>query len=324
MIEILSPSTTSNFNPTREQIIHVNGNLCNLRDSDDIPIFDCFIPSLILGNITKAEDWISRLINVGTTHININLSGDYNENLGWAPRYPINGYDFTDDLNLLKDCMNWLLSYKMIPHLHLACDGQGYDPNGWTYGFSWGMDNIPVILDKLSEFTKKILWNAGYDGCFPNWSPAQFNTFYQMLRSVLGNEAQLAAEFAGTGTIGYIDLGNGAASWQIDAPCDVLDVFCTELQEWPLSETNGVQQVAARLLGSQAKNIESQNWMAGRPPSDSNCYIPINRTRGKLGVCYYETLAYWAIRKQATPSDAVASARIGANYGFSDFGNGLP
>lgn len=308
----------SDFHPTRDQIIHVNGNLCNLRDNDDYPIFDCYIGTLILEDLNKAEDWLARLRMAGTTSVNLNLSWDYDQHLSWIERYPIVGKDWTNDVTPMKECLDWLLSNKMIPHVHLAADGQDYDPVGWTYGHPWAMEHTPKILPKLEDYFTRCLWNAGWDGCFPNWSPQQFDQYYKMLRSIVGKDAQIAAEFGGPpgATIGYIHLGNDVNDWKVGGPLDVLDVFCTELQEWPLSEENGIQQVAARLLGPGKKNIQ--------PSNDGPYYIPGDRPRGELGVSYWETMAYWAMRKYATPQDAVISAQVGQKYGFKDFGNGLP
>lgn len=296
-------------NPSRDEIIHVNANSCNLRDSDDWPIFDPFIDWLIFNNLPKAEDWVTRLKGAGSSHINIDLSGDYNEPLGWAPRYPIPGTDWTNDLTAFKQILDWVINKGFIPIVHLAADGQGYDPVGKTYGWKWGMDNLPRILSDLQPYWKKCLWNTGWDGCFPNWSVSQFEQFLLMLRSVLGDDAQIATEFAGPGEIGYIHLGNGQADW--DTTLQNLDAFFTELQVWPCPD-DPIAQVATRLLGPAATNCPQTPY-----------YLSAPRARGECGICYFETLMYWAIRKYATPYDATIASQQGAYYGFTNFGNGL-
>src|SRR5260370_27592887 len=139
--EYLIINSNPNSKPTRDQIINVKTDFANLRDNDDIPIFTPFILTLLQNNPGKAEDWLNLLSD--DTHISLSISYDYNENLGWAPRYPIDGFDFTSNLSLFKNLVKQIISRGKIPDISLACDGQGIDPNGGTKGWQWGMNNIP-------------------------------------------------------------------------------------------------------------------------------------------------------------------------------------
>lgn len=300
------------LNPNRDQLINIQGNFCNLIDSEGIPIFDAFIDELILHNLPKAEDWINVLKANHTTHINLELSGDYNENLGWISRYPIPGHDWTKDIKGFRQIIDWVISKGLIPILKLSMDGQGYDPNGWTYGWQWGMDNLPHILTSLGDYVGKATFSTGYDGCFPNWTADQTIKAIKMLRTILGPDAVIDTEFAGPGTVGYCHMGNGASDWS-DDKLGMLDTFSIELMTNP-PNSDGVQQTAARLLGPEAKNIESKN---------AGPYYLVNTSK-RIGIWMYETVAYWAIRKQLG-QDAIRQANAScAQYGFQLFGNGLP
>lgn len=298
--------------PTRDQIIHVSGNFLNLLDDDNIPIWDAFIDYLIINDINRANKWISILRGAGTTHINLDISGDYNENLGWAPRYPIPGSDWTNDLNSFSKILDYVITNGFIPIIHLAADGQGFDPVGKTYGWQWGMDNVPNIIRSLSRYIPYCLWNTGWDGCFPDWTPDQTVQFLRMLRNVLGDSGAIATEFGGPGTVGYCHMGNGSSDWQ-NNQLDILDAFFVECMTYP-NDINGVQQTAARLLGPAKRNIS--------PANDGPYYL--SGISKSVGICYFETCAYQFIRREITSFECLGQAAIGQKYGFSDFGQGLP
>lgn len=301
----------------RAAIIHVTGNFCNLFDADGIPIFDAFVDWLYYNNKSKANDWMSRLTAAGTIHWNLDLSGDYNENLGWAPRYPIPGTDWTKDLDGLSLVIEWLLSHNKIVKLNLATDGQAYDPNGLTYGWYWAMQNLPGILHILrSRFSKSILWCTGWDGCFPNHSPSQTLQLLRMLRSVLGDDEQISTEFNGPGGISYCHMGGGAADWHNDSlgnqQLNILDAFLIETSVPP--NQVGFQQTYARLLGPAKRNIE---------PDNDGPYFLEELTK-EIAIVDFENIAFQISRKQANESDVEAMANANAYYGVSLFGNGFP
>ena len=311
---ITLPPLGSFSQPSRNKIVNVKANFCNLRDSEDIPIFDPFIDYLIINNSSKAQDWIARLKDTDTTHINLDISGDYAENLGWAPRYPIPGSNWTNDLSSFMRILDYVLNAGFIPIVHLAADGQRFDPIGLTYGWQWGMNNVPRIIHELNDYIPEVLWNTGWDGCFPDWSPYQTTQFLIMLRGVLGDKGQISTEFGGPGTVGYCHLGNGGADWILPGMIEV-DSFFIECNTFPPDST-GIQQTASRMLGPASKNIEPNN--AGP------YYLSSPRPRGDMAVIMFETCAYQAIRKQITPQDAKNAASFCKNFGFNQFGNGQP
>lgn len=299
---------------TRDRIINVQGNFCNLFDSEDIPIWDIYLSSLLAGGETaKFDDWITRLRAAGTTHLNVPISYNYNEPLGWAPVYPIKGMDFTKTLNDFRNVLEKIQSLGFIPIIKLAFDGQGFDPNGWTYGWQWGIDNAQRIIEALSDFVNTALWSTGFDGCFPNWTSVQTIQMLQLLRSILGATPCIDTEFSGPGSMGYCHMGGGESDW-VPSKLGILDSFSVECIEFPPNLT-GVQQVAARMLYTK-KNIEPANDYRG-------CYL--NAAGGKkINVGFYETCAFQIIRKQINSLNAKQAAQTGQHYGFQSFCNGQP
>ncbi len=302
---IYLPALQKSFSkPSRDRIINVMANLCNLRDAQDVPIFEPFINQLILTNLSRADDWVARLKDAGSTHITTDLTGDYNENLGWISRYPIAGGDYTNNLDSFKRILDYLLNHNLVPIIKSGADGQGYDPIGMTYGWQWGMNNLPVIYNELSDYRNSCLWSTSYDGGFADWSPNQLLAFIKMMRQSLGQDACIDTEFSGSGTISYIHLGNGAADWTPDKLGD-LDCFSLELQTYPENE-EGLIQVYERLLN----------------PSFDKYYR--GQVTKKQNISMYETCAYWAIRKQLSPTDARMQASRIQKLGYTSFGNGVP
>lgn len=299
--------------PSRLSIINVKANFCNILDADGIPIFDAFISSLIAsGNISKAEDWFVRLKASGATHMNVGLSIRYDENLGWAPTYPIPGIDLTQDLVQFANVLHIVEEHDFIPIIKLAFDGLQYDPVGWTYGWQWGMDNIQRIKDGLGEFVETCLWSTGFDGCFPVWTPDQTVQILRKMREVLGDNAQIDTEFSGPNSESwsYCHMGLGAGDWTPDR-LGILDSFSMEALRFPVDTGEGLQEQATRLLGPACIKGPQQPYYLYALDK----YIAIN---------VFETVAYLFSRKQCDSSYAIEIANAAAAYGFSVFGNGLP
>jgi len=300
-------SLTPSFKkPSRDRIINVKANLCNLYDADNNPIFELMINWLILHNEPKALDWIARAKRAGSTHYNIAIAVNYRNN-------PVPGTDFMQDLGTFSNIIDWVKRQGLVPIVKLAFDGQGYDPNGFTYGWRYGMDNLDRIANGLHKHIDSVLWSTGMDGCFPDWSPQQTIDMLRKMRAVLGDNAQLDTEFAGPpGAWGYIHLGNGPADWAPDK-LGILDHFSLEAEAFPIQVIGeGSQQIATRLLGPNCLiGPQTPYYLAG-----VNKYIAID---------VYETVATWFYNGGiATSQDAIDAATGMAKYGFTCFGNGVP
>ena len=321
--------------PSRAQVVNVRADFANLRDAKDRPMFTPFIFSLMddcesgsADACGDVEDWIARLKAQGDTHIAVNLSADYGENLGWAPRYPIHGFDLTQRVPTLRLYLERLIRRGFIPILFLSCDGHTSDPNGgyndpvgWSYGLPWCQAHLPSIIGELRtgrDLAPYILWIGGWDGCFPDWSPDQTNAFHTFLRGLVGADGNIATEFGN----GYVHMGNGGSDWY-QPGLDQVDVFFMELPTNVLdpSVQCGVQQVAARMLGP------TKTFTPG-PPCDSTSppfYLAEPRpSRGPLVVVAWEYAAYLATRKQIDPETARSQGDYLYSLGFRLLGNGEP
>jgi hypothetical protein len=298
---------TPSFNkPSRDRIINVKANLCNLYDAYDHPIFEPMINWLILNDTILADDWLNRAIAAKSTHYNLAISCNYRNN-------PVPGLDLTHDLGAFSSVIDYVKSKGLIPIVKLAFDGQDFDPAGLTYGWNWGMNNVERIANGLSKHINSVLWSTGFDGCFPNWSRDQTIQMLRKMRAVFGQNAQLDTEFAGppSGSWGYIHMGNGAADWANDT-LGILDHFSLEAQRFPIDVTAGLQEVATRLLGPNCLiGPKTPYYLAGL-----NKYIAID---------VYETVATWFYNGAvASPQDAINAATAASAYGFKAFGNGVP
>jgi hypothetical protein len=300
-------SLTPSFKkPSRDRIINVKANLCNLYDADNNPIFEPMINWLVLNNPPKAFDWVKRAKDAGSTHYNLAIACNYRNN-------PVPGTDFTQDLATFSKIIDWIKAQGLVPIVKLAMDGQRFDPNGLTYGWQWGMDNIERIADGLSKHNDSVLWSTGFDGCFPDWNPNQTIQMLRKMRAVLGNSAQIDTEFAGPpGAWGYIHMGNGGADWAPDK-LGILDHFSLEAEAFPIQvDGEGSQEIATRLLGPNCLiGPQTPYYLAGL-----NKYIAID---------VYETVATWFYNgRVATSQDAIDAANGMTKWGFKCFGNGVP
>jgi hypothetical protein len=298
------PSLSFN-KPSRARIINVMANLCNIWDATGLPIFEPFINQLILTDINRANDWVARLKDNGSTHITTDITGDYNAYIPFLNgRYPIPGGDYTKNLDAFKRILDYLIGAELIPIVKSGADGQGYDPNGLTYGWQWGIENLPAIYAQLKNYHDQCLWSTSYDGGFADWSPDQLLQFLKMMRGSFGPENCIDAEFSGPGSISYIHLGNGAADWTPDKLGD-LDCFSLELQVYP-EDPEGLIQVAQRLL-----------------QPESGVYY-LSKVTKDINISMYETTAYWSFRKYVSPDQNQQQARRLKTYGYTSFGNGVP
>jgi hypothetical protein len=169
-------------------------------------------------------------------------------------------------------------------------------------------------VNYLSKYKTQALWSSGFDGCFPNWSRDQTIQYIQMMRRAVGVDGCIDTEFGNE----YIHMGFGSDDWA-DDKLGMLDHFSIELVPAVAAvsdlDTNGIQQIAARLLGPKSKNIEPQN---------QGPYYLANTTNKDIVIDMYEMGAYPISRKQSTSQDQIDIARKIATYGFVNFGNGLP
>lgn len=304
--DIVLPSLSFN-KPSRERILNVKANLCNILDATGLPIFEPFISTLFMQDMNRANDWIARLKKAGSTHITVEITGDYDEYLPWyGGRYPIIGLDFTNDIPSFRKFLAWIIAQDLIPIVKSGCDGQNYSSVGKTYGWSWGMQNMPRIYQQLIDFNETVLWSTGYDGCFPDWSEDQLLAFMRMMREC--GLLYIDTEFgAGPGeSISYCHMGHGSDDWTDDKLGD-LDSFSCELQTLPTTPDEVATQIEG--MSEVFKRI-----------GPGGVYLHNNKTQLQM----YETTAYWSIRKYADEAMTQTISQRALNVGYKTFGNGLP
>lgn len=165
------PSTIPYMPPTREQLFHVRGNFCNLRDPlTERVLYD---PALA-GYWASAPDTFARLLNIhrqnGTTHIVI---GPF-EGGEIYPGAAISNPDFLSNLPQLHEYVRTLvttpaadgLGFRVIVQL----DGGGPSPRQRIHAH-WA-----AILDTLREYTASIIVSPGWELIHASeWSSADYS-----------------------------------------------------------------------------------------------------------------------------------------------------
>lgn len=194
----------------------------------------------------------------GDTHINLALSGSYNEP-GQAYE-AIPGRDYSNDLPALRSLITEAITAGVargIPNgfrilLAMAGDGMAPDPVGMTYGFDWLMQNFARVWQSLRgdggegpDLTPWIVPMPGYDGVVPGWQPFRcVNTYVQMARAVVGPERSLGLELSA----GYNSWSGEANDWAT-ADGQMFDVVLSEFP-WPMGPPNLIP----------AEYLDGRNW----------------------------------------------------------------
>lgn len=174
----------------------------------------------------------------GDTHINLALSGSYNEPNQAYER--VQGRDYSSDMLSLRFLITEAICAGVargIPNgfrilLAMAGDGMGPDPVGMTKGYDWLMQHFEPAWKSLRgdgtddpDLTPWILPMPGYDGVVPGWQPwSCVNNYVRMARGVVGPTAALAIELAG----GYNSWSGEANDWAT-ADGQMFDVILSEL-----------------------------------------------------------------------------------------------
>lgn len=219
----------------------------------------------------------------GDTHINLTISGQYHEPQDASNFYNrVAGRDYTQDLGALRALITEAIcagATRGLPNgfmilLAMAGDGmsvspdpqpgQYNDPQGWTYGFEWLMQNFSRVWSALRgdggegpDLTPWIVPMPGYDGVVPVWQPFTcVNRYVQMARAAVGTAGSLALE-----------LGNGYNSWSGEgndwATADG-QMFDVVLSEFPY-QMGPPDLIPASLLGPEgwlpsATNEQRAPW----------------------------------------------------------------
>lgn len=241
-------------------------------------------------------------LGLGDHHMVCAVAGKYYDFAG--------SYNYADDLPTLKARLRELIVAGFVPLFSFSMDGQQWNPDGWTFGWDWGMTQgnmarIIAYLQQDEDLTPYILFFHGFELVTPpggNWTPDQFEAACLEFRRLLPN-GHLAAEI---GTYAWWGEGSGSqgagpiAVWN-DPAGMAIDVA---LGEWnnPVPPTdpgwrdrrNGMEQIATAWLGPAANhdallfpNANTRPW-----------YWPNPTPRGpRYAVAFEMSLAAW-VRNQ--------------------------
>lgn len=299
----LSFKTAPVTEPTREQV-------CNIRSgfqgvsilTKEYGWIRAFGPEC--GNLSD-EDTISyckQMKDLGFTHVEFDISWRYSE-----PdfSYPVPGIDLSNNLEEVCRRLNLIINCGMMIKFALAGDGLSNpqrtynDPQGWTYGCEWLMENLARIISPMINYngrdlTKWIIFTPGYDGVFYGWGregevpdlqPQRVIDFGRLFRSILPN-GYLAIEH----TQGKIPVGEGSDNW---LPGGVLDAYDTLLSEFDAFDLH--QDSTWQIVGRCARPyIRPADQPSGDDPNPD--FYMHDCSRGKRFYILYEYKTYRWVR----------------------------
>jgi len=308
-----SSNTFPNY-PTREQVCNV---FCGFQGisirTQQFGWIKAFGPE---AGALDDEDTISycrQMKQLGFTHVEFDISWRYSE-----PdfNYPVPGLDLAYNLNEVCRRIELIIKQGMFIKFSLAGDGMSInstpqqgeynDPQGWTYGFQWLLNNLERIILALQNYnnhdlTKFICFVPGYDGVFYGWSvpnevpdlqPARVINFGNFFRIVLP-DGNLGLEHS----TGKIPVGEDGIDWTTNGPLDAYDTLFSEFNPFNLHE-DSTWQILARCT-------RPYNRPNDQPVDDDNNppFIIEPCSRGPRFYIMYELLTYLWVRNQISIED---------------------
>ena len=309
--------------PSRDQRGNIDigfqGEMVTTMQFGTFPVFGPETSSL---DDADLHSYAQQLSGRGYTHAEMAISWQYDER---DYHYPVPGRDLSNDLDELARRIRILIHYfSGGVLLHLAGDGLsnpngGYnDPQGWTYGHEWLMENLPRIVRGLAhssygDVTPYITWCPGYDAVFYGWGkdgevpdgqPQRVIDYGNLLRSLLP-DCVSGIEF----TPGNIPVGEGGEDF--NGRMQVFDVLLAEYRADYPRHDDDEWQINARMVrpyhrpGDQPANDDPN------PP----WYLAPGNPRGPYFFVSYERETYLWVRGRVSREDIAASARYHRDMG---------
>jgi hypothetical protein len=295
--------------PTREQVCNIfcgfQGITIQTKQYGSIPAFG---PECGWLNDEDCISYCAQMKQLGFTHVEFDISGQYNEP---SYQYPVPGRDFSQSLDEVCARCDLIIRQGMFIKFSLAGDGMSVnqspdykeynDPQGWTYGFEWLMDNLARIIDPLTNYeghdlTRFICFVPGYDGVFYGWGingevpdhqPQRVIDFGNRFRTYL-LEGNLGLEH----TTGNIPVGSGPPDWL--EPLDAYDTLLSEYNPFNLHE-DSTWQVVARCSRPYVRPSDQPSGDDPNPP-----FYLVDCSRGKRFYIMYELLTYLWVRNEVS------------------------
>ena len=311
--------------PTRDQKAHVyvgfQGEMVDTQDYGRIPVFG---PETTTLSDSDLHSYCQQLAARGYTHGEIAISWQYDEA---TYHYPVPGRDLSNNLDELARRIRIMIHYftgGVV--LFLAGDGRsnppqrgvphGYnDPQGWTYGHEWLMDNLPHIVHGLQnsafgDVTPYVVFCPGYDGVFYGWGnvagetgdqqPQRVVDYGNLLRSLLP-DCVSAIEH----DTGHIPVGEGGSDWAAGGRMLVFDVVLSEFNWWSPGSPAGdaVWQIVGRLWHPYQRPMDQPSGDDPNPPY----YLGTPTPRGPVIYVPYEYGTYQWVRQLVSESEVKAN-----------------
>lgn len=270
--------------------------------------------------------YVEQMVALGKTHVEIAISWQYRE-VDFS--YPVPGRDLTQDLPELNRRIRLMLGAgAKAVILFLAGDGRSApknpdgsypynDPQGWTYGYEWLMDNIGRIIEGVKELTPYILFCPGYDGVFYGWGdppgqpdlqPTRIASFGQLFRQILP-DGFLAIEHA----TGVIPVGGGVNDYNPGGKMQPYDVIMSEFNNWPITG-DPTWQIAGRMLGPAFHR--PADMPSGDDPNPP-FYLAAGTPRGPYRTVAYEFATYPWVRGRISAADVEAGRLYYQQLGYT-------
>ncbi len=303
--------------PSRDAVCRVRvgfqGMTIQTTEFGPIPAFGPETSSLSDADL---HSYFQQVKAAGWTHVEFAVSWNYVE-IGYA--YPVPGRDLSSDLPELRRRIELAIQAGLFVVLFCAGDGEsnpagGYnDPQGWTYGRQWLMDNFARIYGALetgdNDLTPFMVFSPGYDGVWYGWKDAaSVRAWWALAGGIINGKGYLAIEWGA----GICHLGDGAATYEGDG--QFLDVVLQEFPVGPLPSSNPDQvwQIAAR-------TVPVYHRPADQPANDDPPPVPsyIHGTpRGPVYVVGYEYDTYPWVRNEISATQVQTDRAYLASVGY--------
>jgi hypothetical protein len=309
----------------------MQGNFCNLIDSNNRVIFTPFIMSL---SPEGRQDWYRVLRQAGATHISLAVTYFYHssENI-----YPIEGKDWRSDLKGWVALVWEAIHHGFIPEIALT-QGDGdflHDPNADT---RWFMDHGVQLMADIraagEDLTEWCVWRYGWEP-----DPPSCIECIPKLREAVGpvERACIALHLQ----VDYIDpSGDGNAFWMdpriIEAKIEVFLFQCKECHPQMFDDygqllwRNSAIQSADRMFKTGTPMPGALGHRYYDKPSNSTkthpgvALGPYYMGPSDPTIVFFESPAYYYIRHRFGDEFVQEVVHGAQDIGFTHFGNGVP
>lgn len=297
--------------PTREQVANVlcgfQGITNHYREFGSVPAFGPETSSLADDDLVAHCRQMKAL---GLTHVEFDISWQYVEPgySFWCP-----GRDLTQNLAEVCRRIDIIVREGMFVKLALSGDGLSKkdaagnyiynDPQGWTWGYEWLMENLGRILNTLKAYPAGDLLRfcavvPGYDGVFYGWGregevpdqqPARVLNYGNTCRRICPESYYV---FGIEHTPGNIPVGEGADEWRVGDRMDWCDFLASEYNPFDL-KSDSTFQIIARMT-------RPYNRPPGQVGDPNPPFYLVDCSRGKRFYIVYEILTYLWVRNEVT------------------------